>query len=281
MRSEVDRLIKDKPFVSTEEDKTDDKKDTQELFADLIEMIAMNKFVQFTGGGFQYDDIATCIKLYYTAWQTTKQLQDDHEVQVKKFHKVKGCLYSNRFNSLDGLREMLKGNYIVENWKENNDHSDAYNDVISLNQNVGLIAALILTIAIPLVITPDIEITDESTNAEILYIFFVSVSAIIEGVTVLITTRNLIALNALDLTNIKEYLMVAADTLMVPVRLNFIAVCALFAALNLWAYIQSGFISKLYYIPHSQSIHTQFATILFQLTTFSFNFRLFPHPVTY
>jgi hypothetical protein len=61
-----------------------------------------------------------------------------------------------------------------------------------------------------------------------------------EGLVVLVTTRNLIALNALEPDNVKPYLAVAQNVLLMPIRLNFIAVLALFAALNLWAYAQNG-----------------------------------------
>jgi hypothetical protein len=140
---------------------------------------------------------------------------------------------------LDGIREMLQGNYILESWRTSADASDAYNDVVSMNQNLGLIAALILTIAIPQGLNAN-GITDKSSGAEIAYLFCISVVSLTEGLAVLITTRNLIALNALDPENIKPYLSVAQSVLLMPIRLNFVAVLALFAALNLWAVAQNG-----------------------------------------
>ena len=62
-----------------------------------------------------------------------------------------------------------------------------------------------------------------------------------EGLAVLVTTRNLIALNALEPENIKPYLAVAQSVLLLPIRLNFVAVLALFGALNLWCVAQNGF----------------------------------------
>jgi hypothetical protein len=61
-----------------------------------------------------------------------------------------------------------------------------------------------------------------------------------EGLAVLITTRNLIVLNALEPENIKPYLSVAQGVLLMPIRLNFVAVVALIAALNCWTFHQNG-----------------------------------------
>lgn len=176
-----------------------------------------------------------------------KKESDDHEL-LKEKGCLTGCSSKSSFNVLDGVREMIQGNYILESWRSSTDSTDAYNDVVSMNQNLGLIAALILTIAIPPGLAAN-GITDKSTFAEIAYLFCISVVSLTEGLAVLITTRNLIALNALEPENIKAYLSVAQSVLMIPIRLNFVAVLALFGALNMWAYAQNGSYS-VDQIPH-------------------------------
>jgi hypothetical protein len=208
------------------------KADCQQLFSDILKMLPYEDFMQFKLER-SYDDIISCLQLFYLA-------RNASILRLKVKEKTEADLLQKPLYFKDGVRELLQGNYILESWRTAPDSADAYNDVVSMNQNLGLIAALILTIAIPQGLNTN-GINEKSSGFEIAYLFFISVVSLTEGLAVLITTRNLIALNALEPENIKPYLSVAQSVLLLPIRLNFVAVLALFAALNLWAAAQNGF----------------------------------------
>ena len=122
----------------------------QELFAEILEMCPYQDFIsyQLKGG---YDEVGTCLQLFYCARNAAINNRLKRESTIKELHSEKGCFTcsNSSFTTWDGVREMIQGHYILESWRQAPDSLDAYNDVVAMNQNLGLIAALILTIAIP------------------------------------------------------------------------------------------------------------------------------------
>jgi len=211
---------------------------SQLLFADIFAMVPFSDSSRLHLTG-EFDQLGTALKLFYCARNAALDRRRVKERAIKELLKTRGCFSDSSFNVLDGLRELLSNSYITESWRDKEDEVACYTSVVALSQNLGVVCALVLIISIPQGLSKN-GITDKSSSAEIAYLFCISVVSLTEGLAVLITTRNLIALNALDPENIKPYLSVAQSVLLMPIRLNFVAVLALFAALNLWAVAQNG-----------------------------------------
>ena len=211
---------------------------SQLLFADIFSMCSFSDSsrLRLTGG---FDQLGTALKLFYCTRNAALERRRLKDRAIKELLKTRGCFSDSSFNVLDGLRELLTNSYLTESWRDKEDEVACYSSVVALSQNLTVVCALILTISIPQGLNKN-GISDQSSAAEIAYLFCISVVSLTEGLAVLITTRNLIALNALEPENIKPYLSVAQSVLLLPIRLNFVAVVALIAALNCWTFHQNG-----------------------------------------
>ena len=139
----------------------------QDLFAEILEMCPYQDFLRYQLQG-SYDEIGTSLQLFYCARNAALYRRATRDALANELHSEHGCFACKQssFTVFDGVREMLQGNYILESWRQAPDAADAYNDVVALNQNLGLIAALILTIAIPQGLNAN-GITDQSESTYI------------------------------------------------------------------------------------------------------------------
>jgi len=150
------------------------------------------------------------------------------------------------FGWIKGVVSMLIGDYIVESWLANEDDGDLISDVANLNTQVGLISALILTVVIPLYTaqapingTPEDEKYPTEPIAQC-WLFFIALATLAESVCLLVAIRNLIVLNLVENHNASEFMRKGADVMLMPVRLNFVAVLATFLALNFFSIYSYG-----------------------------------------
>ena len=147
---------------------------------------------------------------------------------------------------IKGVLSMLTGDYIVESWHANEDDGDLISDVANLNTQVGLISALILTVVIPLYTaqapingTPEDEKYPTEPIAQC-WLFFIALATLAESVCLLVAIRNLIVLNLVENHNASEFMRKGSDVMLMPVRLNFVAVLATFLALNFFSIYSYG-----------------------------------------
>jgi len=150
------------------------------------------------------------------------------------------------FGWIKGVVSMLIGDYIVESWLANEDDGDLISDVANLNTQVGLISALILTVVIPLY-TGQAPINGSPVDGEYpsdpiaqCWLFFIALATITESVCLLVAIRNLIVLNLVECHNASEFMLKGAGVMLMPVRLNFVAVLATFLALNFFSIYSYG-----------------------------------------
>lgn len=147
---------------------------------------------------------------------------------------------------IKGVLSMLTADYIVESWRANEDDGDLISDVANLNTQVGLISALILTVVIPLYTaqapingTPEDEKYPTEPIAQC-WLFFIALATLAESVCLLVAIRNLIVLNLVENHNASEFMGKGSDVMLMPVRLNFVAVLATFLALNFFSIYSYG-----------------------------------------
>jgi hypothetical protein len=72
------------------------------------------------------------------------------------------------------------------------------------------------------------------------WLFFIALATITESVCLLVAIRNLIVLNLVESHNASEFMGKGSDVMLMPVRLNFVAVLATFLALNFFSIYSYG-----------------------------------------
>jgi len=72
------------------------------------------------------------------------------------------------------------------------------------------------------------------------WLFFIALATITESVCLLVAIRNLIVLNLVESHNASEFMLKGAGVMLMPVRLNFVAVLATFLALNFFSIYSYG-----------------------------------------
>lgn len=139
-----------------------------------------------------------------------------------------------KYGIIHGIIDMFTGKYIVGCWRKNSDAEDLQGDIILMNANVALVGALISTISIPMFTAVNREEFTTSTCAYV-YVFFVATCSVLEAVSVLICIRNLLLISLVDAENMEDFIRIANDVFVVPMRLNFLAVGCMGAALVCYA----------------------------------------------
>lgn len=110
-------------------------------------------------------------------------------------------------------------------------------DYITFNNLVG---ALILTMVIPMFTAVTGQEYRKSSRAFI-YVLLLAICGVLEAISVLLCIRNLLVISLIDAENMTEFITISADILMMPMRINFVAVLSMVVSLLFYSLWQYGF----------------------------------------
>eukprot|EP00596_Hydrurales_sp_CCMP1899_P001043 CAMPEP_0119039214 /NCGR_PEP_ID=MMETSP1177-20130426/8609_1 /TAXON_ID=2985 /ORGANISM="Ochromonas sp, Strain CCMP1899" /LENGTH=289 /DNA_ID=CAMNT_0007002849 /DNA_START=315 /DNA_END=1184 /DNA_ORIENTATION=- len=174
------------------------------------------------------------IKLWDLLEDLGKQWDNDSLIIDNKINHER-----KKYSPMKGIIDMFRGTYVVESWKQNSDPVDLQEDIVLMTSNLALVGALVLTMAIPMFVAVD-DVAFNSSTIAYAYVFLLAVCGVLEGISVLLCIRNLLVINLVDSENLTEFITFSADVLMMPIRLNFIAILAMVGSLICYSLWQFG-----------------------------------------
>jgi hypothetical protein len=146
-----------------------------------------------------------------------------------------------KFSVLDGIKSMLSGDYVANSWQKNTNATDLQSDIVNTNTNLALVGALVLTFAFPMFTS--VSSDEVMTPLAALFAFFTATCGVLESVVVLLCIRNILVINLVEESNMDEYTKLAGDVMLLPTKLNFVAVLTMFLALVCFAFWQFYFLA--------------------------------------
>jgi hypothetical protein len=186
----------------------------------------------------------TLCDLYTIAYDYNyMKLWEDYEnAQRSILHEIDYKRYSQSFTVLDGILALLSNEYIREAWAANDDDSDLANDIVTVNANLALLGALIVTLAFPLYTGS--TLTEQWYEGDInvsIYLYGVIACGVFESTSLLIAIRNIIGVNLIETHNLKAFVKSSTKLLLLPITLNMLGVVSLLIALLCFGYSVLGF----------------------------------------
>ena len=148
---------------------------------------------------------------------------------------------TTKFAIVDGLKSLLTNKYISHSWDSNPDISDLANDIVTVNANLALLGALLVTLAFPLYTAG--SVTDawyDSDYGIIIYLYGVIGCGVFESTCLLIAIRNIVAINLIQTKNMKSFVKSSTKSLLLPISLNMLGVLSLLIALLAYGYSVLG-----------------------------------------
>jgi hypothetical protein len=186
------------------------------------------------------DDIYEVIKAvdYIKLWYMLNEIAvdwDNDSFEIDQKIMAKEAAYG----IFHGMHDLFTGDYVVCSWLDNPDPVDLQSDIVTLNSNLATLGALILTIAIPMSLAVNNSMYITANPAMYAYVFMTYTCGFLEGISVLICIRNLVLVSLANPENISEFVKLSTGGLMMPTRLNFLAVLSMAGSLisySMWQY---------------------------------------------
>lgn len=149
-------------------------------------------------------------------------------------------LNNNKLSIYSALVNMITGDYVKRAWSNTEDPEVLANVVVSVNANLALTGALIVTLAFPIYseITP--EDYAESDLGIVFYAYGLLGCGVFESVALLVAVRNMIAVNLLKPENLRNYVIRSNGILLSPMGFNVIGITSLLIALLALSYRNQG-----------------------------------------
>jgi hypothetical protein len=142
-------------------------------------------------------------------------------------------------STMKALSSIIKGDYIRTSWLRNTSPSDLRSDIVNVSSNQALICALVLTIALPLFID-SASFENMDNNLSQFYTLFLGVATCTEAAAVLVCLRNVLAVKLVEEHNIHQFTALAHSALLIPNKLNVLAVLSLISGLLSYGYLKFG-----------------------------------------
>lgn len=176
----------------------------------------------------------TLCELYTIAheYNYMKLWEDYENAQRSILHEIDYKRYSQSFTVFDGVLALLSNEYIREAWAANEDDGDLANDIVTVNANLALLGALIVTLAFPLYTSS--TLTEQWYDGDInviIYLYGVIACGTFESTSLLIAIRNIIGVNLIETHNLKAFVKSSTKLLLLPITLNMLGVLSLLIAL--------------------------------------------------
>lgn len=143
--------------------------------------------------------------------------------------------------------------YVKTNWVKNHDYADLQQDIVNSNTNIGIIAALIFTLAAAQYVSFK-QIGIQNQYLSYAYAICMSASAVIEGCVVLLCIRNINIVQVVELHNMHAFVVYAGDQLIIPMQANFYACFFfifgfIFFTVDALGWIATGVYTVVFFIP--------------------------------
>lgn len=176
-----------------------------------------------------------CINFKHDYNELWKRYKEAHCNLLEEIDYLK----SKKFTLWNGFLSLMSNEYIAESWKHNLDVTDLTEDIVTVNSNLALLSALIVTLAVPLYGQSNDTITMgwyDKDYGICLYLYGIVSCAIFELACLLIATTNIVTVNLIEKKNLKEFVNASIVILLLPMRLNIFGCAALFIALLSYGY---------------------------------------------
>jgi len=157
------------------------------------------------------------------------------------YTEISTAIHDSNHKSLgyfSALKSMANGDYIRKCWISNTSPSDLLDDIVYVSSNQALICALVLTISLPLFV--ESADFDPEIYAAQIYTLFMGIATCAEAVAILVCLRNIMAVKMVEVHNIHKYTELAHNALLLPNKLNVLAVVSLIIALLTYGYWKFG-----------------------------------------
>lgn len=231
---EIQEEMKSRIKTSTEyKYKLDD--DKMLLFSEMLKYIpsSVHDMIFELNKDSKLGDDTLC-DLYTIAheYKYLKLWEDYEKAQRSVLYEIDYKRYAQRFTVFDGVLALLSNEYIKEAWAANEDDGDLANDIVTVNANLALLGALIVTLAFPLYTSS--TLTEQWYDGDInviIYLYGVIACGTFESTSLLIAIRNIIGVNLIETHNLKAFVKSSTKLLLLPITLNMLGVLSLLIAL--------------------------------------------------
>lgn len=168
-------------------------------------------------------------------WDQMKDMElwyKDHSIAILETnHK--------RLSTRKALLSIVSGDYIRTSWMSNANPSDLQEDIVNISSNQALICALVLTISLPLFVQSS-DFDHSGSYYSQIYTFFLGVATCAEAAAVLVCLRNILAVKIVELQHLHKFTELAHGALLLPNKLNVLAVVSLITGLLSYGFWKFG-----------------------------------------
>ena len=128
--------------------------DKMQFFFDMYEYIpdnAKERILDLLDDDYKISDDDTlydvyCINFQYDYNKLWRKYKEAHCNLLEEIDYLK----SEKFTLWNGFLSVMSNEYIEESWKHNHDVTDLTDDIVTVNSNLALLSALIVTLSVPL-----------------------------------------------------------------------------------------------------------------------------------
>lgn len=209
-------------------------RDKQLLMHDLVSSFTPN--ARFQLGEHLGSDVFASLLLSldcFTLWDEMSKMSSWFKDTSRKRDETEP-----RLGFFKAIMCMFKCDYVRASWHANDNSIDLQEDIVAICSNQALICALVLTITLPLLIESSAYI-DENYFAQF-YTLFIGVASCAEAAAVLVCLRNLLAVKLVDEENVHKFTQLAHSALLLPNKLNVLAVNSTAVGLLLFGFWKFG-----------------------------------------
>ena len=128
----------------------DREKDRVELFAEMLDFIPASEQARTVRlNESKISDQDSLCDIYGLGYEF-EELWKDYELAKRDMLDEIAYLKSQPFTLRDALKSVLSSEYIKYAWLNSEDYGDLANDIVTVNSNLALLGALVITLAFPL-----------------------------------------------------------------------------------------------------------------------------------
>ena len=131
---------------------------------------------------------------------------------------------------------VLSGGFVVDNWISNDDAENLADDVVQMNNNLALVAALLLSFSFPIFFSPDAYNDDPENWLAVAIMVTLSGSTVIFFTMVVVAIRTISVCQLVDARAMKTFVIISHNYILLPARLLVPGIMALMLACFFWVW---------------------------------------------
>jgi hypothetical protein len=130
---------------------------------------------------------------------------------------------------------VLSGGYVIDNWLSNENPEDLADDVVQMNNNLALVAALFLSFSFPIFFSPDAYNDDPENWLAVAIMVTMAFSTVCFFTMVVVAIRTISITQLVDAHAMKTFVIISHNYILLPARLLVPGVVGLLGASFFWA----------------------------------------------